>query len=214
MKKLVVISLLAAAVGAGLVLTSVAQNNAPAPAPVRSSVAVVDVMKIMREWKYVSARQSDLENQFKPKFEALKARGEEIKKQAQVLQTMKRGQPDFTQLEDSLLRKQQDVQADANILNKQMDEQNAKITQDAYKYIKQHAAFYAKQIGATCVIQINSAEEFQAFNPRATVSQTTNMEVMGREVIWYDGAINITDQILTRLNSAGQSNASRATSNK
>ena len=201
-------------VGVALALTCGAQNNATAPAQVRSSVAVVDVLKIMREWKYVTARQTDLENQFKPKFDALKARGEDIKKQAQVLQTMKRGQPDFTQLEDSLLRKQQDIQADANILNKQMDEQSAKITQDAYKYIKQHAAFYAKQFGATCVIQINSSEEFQAFNPRATVSQTTNMEVLGREVIWYDGAINITDQILTRLNAGAQSNAARTTTNK
>lgn len=214
MKKIAVTSLLVLVVGVALALTCGAQNNATAPAQVRSSVAVVDVWKIMREWKYVTARQTDLDNQFKPKFDALKARGEDIKKQAQVLQTMKRGQPDFTQLEDSLLRKQQDIQADANILNKQMDEQSAKITQDAYKYIKQHAAYYAKQLGATCVIQINSSEEFQAFNPRATVSQTTNIEVLGREVIWYDGAINITDQILTRLNAGAQSNAARTTTNK
>ncbi|MBR6435720.1 MAG: hypothetical protein IKS45_04375, partial [Thermoguttaceae bacterium] len=82
--------------------------------------------------------------------------------------------------------------------------------QDAYKYIKQHAAFYAKQIGATCVIQVNTASEFQAYNPRVSVSELTVQEVVARQVIWYDAAINVTDQILTRLNAgAQQSNTAR-----
>ena len=210
MKNIVVTSLLVLAVGVALALTGVAQNAAPAPAPVRSSVAVVDVNKIMTEWKYVSARKTDLENQFKPKFEALKARADELQKQAQVLKTMKRGEPEYQQLENQLIRKEQDIKTDNGILSKEFDEQAAKIFQDAYKYIKQHAAFYAKQIGATCVIQVNTANEFQAYNPRVSVSELTVQEVVARQVIWYDAAINVTDQILTRLNSgAQQSNTAR-----
>ncbi|MBQ6617549.1 MAG: OmpH family outer membrane protein [Thermoguttaceae bacterium] len=216
MKKIVVTSLLVLAVGVALALTGVAQNAATAPAPVRSSVAVVDVNKIMSEWKYVSARRTDLENQYKPKFEALKARADELQKQAQVLKTMKRGEPEYQNLENTLIRKEQDIKTDNGLLSKQFDEQAAKIFQDAYKYIKQHAAFYAKQIGATCVIQVNSADEFQSYNPRVSVSELTVQEVVARQVIWYDGAINVTDQILTRLNSAGtqNSNSARTTTNR
>lgn len=215
-KKIVVTSLLVLAVGVALALTGVAQNAATAPAPVRSSVAVVDVNKIMSEWKYVSARRTDLENQYKPKFEALKARADELQKQAQVLKTMKRGEPEYQNLENTLIRKEQDIKTDSGLLSKQFDEQAAKIFQDAYKYIKQHAAFYAKQIGATCVIQVNSADEFQSYNPRVSVSELTVQEVVARQVIWYDGAINVTDQILTRLNSAGtqNSNSARTTTNR
>lgn len=215
-KKIVVTSLLVLAVGVALALTGVAQNAATAPAPVRSSVAVVDVNKIMSEWKYVSARRTDLENQYKPKFEALKARADELQKQAQVLKTMKRGEPEYQNLENTLIRKEQDIKTDNGLLSKQFDEQAAKIFQDAYKYIKQHAAFYAKQIGATCVIQVNSADEFQSYNPRVSVSELTVQEVVARQVIWYDGAINVTDQILTRLNSAGtqNSNSARTTTNR
>ncbi len=215
-KKIVVTSLLVLAVGVALALTGVAQNAATAPAPVRSSVAVVDVNKIMSEWKYVSARRTDLENQYKPKFEALKARADELQKQAQVLKTMKRGEPEYQNLENTLIRKEQDIKTDNGLLSKQFDEQAAKIFQDAYKYIKQHAAFYAKQIGATCVIQVNSADEFQSYNPRVSVSELTVQEVVARQVIWYDGAINVTDQILTRLNSGAQqqSNTARTTTNR
>lgn len=215
-KKIVVTSLLVLAVGVALALTGVAQNAATAPAPVRSSVAVVDVNKIMSEWKYVSARRTDLENQYKPKFEALKARADELQKQAQVLKTMKRGEPEYQNLENTLIRKEQDIKTDNGLLSKQFDEQAAKIFQDAYKYIKQHAAFYAKQIGATCVIQVNSADEFQSYNPRVSVSELTVQEVVARQVIWYDGAINVTDQILARLNSGAQqqSNTARTTTNR
>lgn len=215
MKKIVITSLLVLAVGVALALTGVAQNAATAPAPVRSSVAVVDVNKILTEWKYVSARRIDLENQFKPKFEAIKARAEQLQKDAQVLKTMKRGEPEYVQLENTLIRKEQDLKTDNGLLEKQLDEQNAKILQDAYKFIKQHAAFYAKQIGATCVIQINSADEFQMYNPNVPASTLTAREVFARNVIWYDGAINVTDQILTRLNSgAQQSNSARTTTTR
>ena len=216
MKKIVVTSLLVLAVGVALALTGVAQNATTAPAQVRSSVAVVDVAKIFREWKYVTARGNDLNNQFKPKFEALKARDDELQKQAQVLKTMKQGTPEYEQLETTIIRKGQDIKTDQALLLKQQNEQTAKILQDSYKYIKQHAAFYAKQIGATCVIQVNSADEFQSYNPRVSVSELTVQEVVARQVIWYDGAINVTDQILTRLNSGAQqqSNTARTTTTR
>lgn len=215
MKKIVVTSLLVLAVGMALALTGVAQNNAPAPAPVRSSVAVVDVGKIMSEWKYVAARQEDLKKQFEPKFEPIKARAEQLQKDYQVLKTMKRGTPEYVQMENSIIRKEQDIKTDDAILRKQADEQEAKIYQDAYKYIKQHAAFYAKQIGATCVIQVNTADEFQVYNPRVPAANLTMQEVAARQVVWYDGAINVTDQILTRLNSiAQQSNTARPTTSR
>lgn len=215
MKKIVVTSLLVLAVGVALALTGVAQNAATAPTPVRSSVAVVDVNKVMTEWKYVSARKTELENQFKPKFEAIKARVDELQKQSQVLKTMKRGTAEYEQMENTLIRKEQDIKTDNGLLSKQYDEQAAKIFQDAYKYIKQHAAFYAKQIGATCVIQVNSADEFQAYNPQMAAQELTVREVVARQVIWYDAAINVTDQILTRLNSgAQQSNTARTTTNR
>ncbi len=215
MKKIVVTSLLVLAVGVALALTGIAQNAATAPAPVRSSVAVVDVNKIMNEWKYVSARKTELDNQFKPKLEAIKARAEELQKQAQVLKTMKRGEQEYQQLENQLIRKEQDIKTDNGLLSKQYDEQAAKIFQDAYKYIKQHAAFYAKQIGATCVIQVNTADEFQMYNPQVPAQELTVREVVARQVIWFDGGINVTDQILTRLNSgAQQSNTARTTTNR
>lgn len=214
-KKIVVTSLLVLAVGVALALTGVAQNAPTAPTPVRSSVAVVDVNKVMTEWKYVSARKTELENQFKPKFESIKARVEELQKQSQVLKTMKRGTAEYEQMENTLIRKEQDIKTDNGLLSKQYDEQAAKIFQDAYKYIKQHAAFYAKQIGATCVIQVNSADEFQAYNPQMAAQELTVREVVARQVIWYDSAINVTDQILTRLNSgAQQSNSARTTTTR
>ena len=212
-KKIVVTSLLVLAVGVALALTGVAQNATTAPAQVRSSVAVVDVAKIFREWKYVTARGNDLNNQFKPKFEALKARDDELQKQAQVLKTMKQGTPEYEQLETTIIRKGQDIKTDQALLLKQQNEQTAKILQDSYKYIKQHAAFYAKQIGATCVLQVSTTDEFQIRNAQLSPAENTLQEVGSRQVIWYDGAINITDQILTRLNSgAQQSNTARPTS--
>ncbi|MBR0237158.1 MAG: OmpH family outer membrane protein [Thermoguttaceae bacterium] len=216
MKKIVVTSLLVLAVGVALALTGVAQNAATAPTPVRSSVAVVDVGKIMTEWKYVAARQEDLKKQFEPKFEPIKARAEQLQKDYQVLKTMKRGTPEYVQMENSIIRKEQDIKTDDAILRKQADEQEAKIYQDAYKYIKQHAAFYAKQIGATCVIQVNTADEFQVYNPRVPAANLTLQEVSARQVVWYDGAINVTDQILTRLNAAAttQSNSARPTTSR
>lgn len=215
MKKIVVTSLLVIAVGLALALTGVAQNSAPAPAPVRSSVAVVDVGKIITEWKYIPARQEDLKKQFEPKFEPIKARAEQLQKDYQVLKTMKRGTPEYVQMETALIRKEQDLKTENGLLEKQLDEQNAKILQDAYKYIKQHAAYYAKQIGATCVIQINSADEFQYYDPRVRAANLTMQEVAARQVVWYDGAINVTDQILTRLNAAAtQSNTARTTTSR
>ena len=118
-------------------------------------------------------------------------------------------------MENSLIRKEQDIKTEDAILRKQADEQEAKIYQDAYKYIKQHAAFYAKQIGATCVIQINSADEFQIYDPRVRAANLTMQEVAARQVVWYDNAINVTDQILTRLNAAAtQSNTARTTTSR
>lgn len=215
MKKIVVTSLLVLAVGVALALTGVAQNAATAPAPVRSSVAVVDVGKIIREWKYVSAKKAELDNQFKPKIDAIKARAEQLQKDAQVLKTMKRGEPEYVQMENTLIRKEQDLKTDNGLLEKQYDEQSAKILQDAYKYIKMHSAYYAKQIGATCVIQVNSADEFQMYSSQVPAQELTVREVGSRQVIWYDGGINVTDQVLTRLNSGGQSNnAARTTTTR
>ena len=215
-KKIVVTSLLVLAVGVALALTGVAQNAAPAPTPVRSSVAVVDVNKIMTEWKYVSGRKITLENQYKPKFDAIKARAEQLQKDVQTFKTLKRGTPEYVQKETELIRREQDIKTENGILSKQYDEDAAKIYQEAYKFIKANAAYYAKQIGATCVIQVNSATEFQAYNPQVPAQELTVREVVARQVIWYDGAINVTDQVLTRLNSGAQqqSNTARTTTTR
>ena len=154
--------------------------------------------------------------QSEPKFAPLKARAEQLQKDAQVLKTMKRGTPEYIEMENTLIRKDQDLKTEDAILRKQADEQEAKIYQDAYKYIKQYAAYYAKQMGATCVIQVNTADEFQVYNPRVPAANLTLQEVSARQVVWYDGAINLTDQILTRLNSGAQqqSNTARPTTTR
>lgn len=194
-----------------LALNGTAQNTPAPSASVRSSVAVVDVDKILKDWKYVAKRFSDLELSFQPKIDALKARDQAIEKEAQVLNTMTRGTADYQQTEDGLIRKKQAVNSERQLLAKQLTEQRAKIVQDAYKYIKSHAEYYARQRGASCVVKVTTLPDFQTpLFAQTNPFEATSAEISMRQVLWFDGSIDITDTILTRLNAGSSATTARS----
>ncbi len=208
-KKIVLTGFIVMAIALSIALTGIAQNTAVPQSSVRSSVAVVDLMKIMREWKFVTAKVEEIKTRYQPREAAWKTRAEDFQKQGAALQQMKVGSVEYLSQENELLKKKQDLEVDRGIMMKQQSEEVAKVFQDAYKYVKDHSAYYARQRGISCVIQINSTPEFQTFSPQAGMLQTTEGEISSRQVVWYEGSIDLTEQILTRLNSGVSSNTAK-----
>lgn len=209
MKQTVLCALVVLVIGLGVALTGIAQNSAPS-ANVPSSIGVIDLMKVLNEWSYVTTRVQDLTLRYKPRVDAINAKVQELQKQAQKLNELKPGSTEFQQLQNDLVRQEQGIKLDQGLLQKEHSEEEAKIYQEAYKFVKSHTAYFAQKRGISCVIQTTTAPEFQISDPRMSVAQMTRAELVTRQVIWSEPAIDLTPLVLQQLNSA-RSNNSAAT---
>lgn len=209
MKQTLLCGLIVFAIGLGVAFTGTAQNNVPS-ASVPSSIGVIDLMKILNEWTYVTTRVQDLTLRYKPRIDAINTRVQELQKQAQKLNELKPGSTEFQQLQNELVRQEQGIKLDQGLLQKEHSEEEAKIYQEAYKFIKSHTAYFAQKRGISCVLQTSTTPEFQISDPRMSVAQMTRAELVTRQVIWSDTAIDLTPLVLQQLNSARSNNSASA----
>jgi Skp family chaperone for outer membrane proteins len=178
------------------VYTATAQNPARPVAGAQTAshrVAVVDIGYIFKMHTGFKAKKADLESQMKQASDRLKQEQETLRKMMQDLQNMQPGTEQYKQFEEELARRNADLQIRFQLQDKEFARKEASIYSTVYKEIAEEVDYLAGQSGLDAVLRFNG----DTVDPD---QPTQVMRDVNKLVVWYNKGLDITPQILRRLN--------------
>ena len=183
---------------------SYGQNQGPAtqPSAVSSQVALLDVGYVFKKNAHFQALKENLTNEMKRIDGRLKAKRDAIVERAKALKELRVGTPDYKELESQVARLQADLQVEVQIMKKELMTQEAKIYHEVYIEIYQEVEAIAQTYGFVVVMQFNGTLA-NGESPEEI------MREISRPIVWHNSALDITPEVLKRLNmrSAGTANS-------
>lgn len=187
---LVIVALIAGA----LVLTnSFAQ---PAAAPKATRIAVCDIPELFKNYQ----RARDLSAQLAQQRQALTAEGKKRQDKIAELETerdsYKEGSQQYVTTNNKVKWEQIQAQAWLQYQTVQLDNQALRLTKEMYTEIKNAIAGVARQRGFDMVVQ----REQESLDTQNT--QELRALIFSRRLLFAEESLDITPEILTRLNQA------------
>ena len=184
---------------------SYGQNSGPAtqPSAVSSQVALLDVGYVFKQNDHFLALKENLTLEMQRIDASLKARRDSIIERAKALKELRVGTPDYKELEAEVAKRQADLQVEVQLLKKELMVKEAKIYHEVYTEIYQEVAAIAQDYGFVVVMQFNG-------NRANGESPEEIMREISKPIVWHNSALDITPEVLKRLNMRG---AGTATSN-
>lgn len=163
------------------------------------AAGVVSIRKVFRDCKRTAKYRQD-SNAERQQIEAELVRLDgEIKAQRAALKTLTIGSEGYLAQTREILEKQASLQAQQEFYKQQLSLKEQKLTEEIYTDILKITAEIAKEKGLVWV--------FEKSDPEIPTSSPTELELsMGMHKLLYDGGcIDITDEIISRLDSQQQS---------
>jgi Skp family chaperone for outer membrane proteins len=190
-------SCLLATIVATLVFFNVVSREAAAQQPGVQGmpVAIVDLAYIFKNHARLQAAIADMRRDVDAADKELQGEKETFRKLAMQLDEYRKGTPEFKDLEEQLAKRQNDLQLKVSIQKKNFIEQEAKILFNAYQEIQTHIKYYSEANRIFIVLRFNGDPIDQ------TDPQEVNREI-GRFVMYYNRAIDITPIILEKISAA------------
>jgi Skp family chaperone for outer membrane proteins len=189
-----------AALAAGVLATwwltlPVEAQAPPGPAaqrPVGTSVAVIDISYVFKNFGRFNAQMADIKKDIEAYEGQLRDRQTKIAKDGEKLKEFNAGSPEYKRLEEQIASAQAELQVDMQLKRKQFLEAEARVYYNAYTEIVDQVAQFAERNGIGLVLRF-TGEQIDP-QKRETVLQGVNRAVV------YQRHLNITDLILERLN--------------
>jgi Skp family chaperone for outer membrane proteins len=175
----------ATAQGPGRAVTA-AQTGAP-------RIAVVDIGYIFKMHTGFKAKKADLESQMKQASDRLKQEQETLRKMMQDLQKMQPGTEQYKQFEEELARRNADLQIRFQLQDKEFARKEASIYHTVYLEIEEEVRYLASQSGLDAVLRFNG----DTVDPDQPAQVMRNVNKL---VVWFNEGLDITPEILRRLN--------------
>jgi len=171
-----------------------AQGTGSAAAPRSASgstVAVIDIGHIFRNFDRFKQAMDDLKTDFETTQKHFQNQQNEINNQRELLRDFRPGTADYRRKEEEITRKLADLQAEMALAKKDFREREARIFYDHYDEIVAQVEKQSRRFGLLLVLRYNG-EPIRAEDP-ASVMQGVN-----RAVVWQ-GGIDITNYVLDAL---------------
>lgn len=160
-----------------------------------SAMGVVSIRKIFRDCKKTAQYRQAANVERQQINAALVKLDNEIKAQREGLKTLKVGSENHLAQVKEILQKQASMQAQQEFHKQQLALKEQQITENIYKDILRITGDIAKQKGLDLV--------FEASEPELPATSPTELELsMGTHKLLYGGGcVDITDEVITRLDS-------------
>jgi len=105
----------------------------------------------------------------------------------------KPGSPEYKQLEEIVARRRADLEVQLRLQNKEFAVKESGIYHAVYQEIEQEVGYFAAQSGITAVLRFNG-DPVEGENPNEVLRN------VNKQVIWFAQGLDITPDILERLN--------------
>lgn len=179
------------------VLTASAQQRSYAPAGQASQplagIALLDVSRIFKNHARFQAMMKDMKADVEQAEAAMKKERETINNMIEQLKGLKPGTQDYKQLEQMIATRQADMNVQVQLQRKDFLLREARIYHAIYQELEQEVRFYANNMGITMVLRYNG-EPVDPENPEDVLRN------INKPVVCFTPGMDITDQILERLN--------------
>ena len=191
MKKTLVFAMIMASLVA-IAVAAKLQADSPKSPPPAKGIAVSDVAYVLKSYEGLKSGQKGLADEEKKIRERLNAEQESIKKQVEGLGSLKPGSPDFKKLEEDITKRRADLNVDAALEKKKLQEREARMMYDAMSRMNATIEEFCSQEGIGVVLNYNS-EPMDVNNP-VTIQNKMNSMVL------YQSGKDISDIVLKDMN--------------
>ena len=175
----------------GSVATAQQQQNAAVP------IVVVDLSKVFEQHPTFKPEMERIKAEVKQEEARFQAKGEEMKKKVQKLQTLKPSSAEFTTLETEISFEQGRVQADMALKRKEFLEREAQVYYRTYMQVKQQIKAFAETNRIGLVLRYSS--EKMDPNNRQSVMAGVN-----QPIVYNESGLDITGYIVDALSRGRQ----------
>lgn len=196
MKKFHLLATLVAAGLFGLAIQSPVQAQAPGVQP-HGTVAILDLTYIFKNHARFQAMTDAMRLEVEAAEKQLSVERDALQNYAKSIEQYKRGTPEYKQIEEELIKRQNDLQLKVNMQKKNFLEQEAKIYYTIYQEVLDHVRYYADQNGISLVMRFNG-DPIDRNDPQEVLKE------LNKSVIYYHRSIDITPIILEKLNPTGR----------
>ena len=174
---------------------AIAQQKDGAP-KLSHQVGLIDMQEIFKNYKKLSTLQKAFQEEVKQTETKFKGRLDDMKTWQEKLQSgdFAEGSADYAKLEQKILTAQTGLETDRRVAQRDFMRKEADVYKTVYMEVETAVQKYAKAFKYTLVLRFN----------RQTVDGTDNvqelMQSINRQVVYYRGEDDITDQILKYIN--------------
>lgn len=172
----------------------------------RGPVAVVDISHIFQNFGGFKAQMEKMKQEVQAYESQLKARHEALAKERETLNQYKPGSPNYKQLEQRLADTFAKLQVDTQLKKKEFLENEAKVYYQTYMHVNKAIASYAARNNIGLVLRFSREEMNQ--QDRNSVLAGVN-----RAVVFHQGSLDITTDILSEISRAPARVSRPSTSN-
>ena len=202
-------SQLVAAVSGCLVVVSLAVSptlaqtaRRPAQPVARPTVALLDINHIFKNHTRFKGLMDNMKAEVQRAESQMKAERDAIQKMNEQLKELKAGTAEYKQLEQHVVGRMADLNAQAQLQRKEFLLKESQIYHDVYREIEQVVAYYASTQGIAVVIKING-EPVKEDNPDDV------LRYINQDIVWAAQGLNITQIVLDQMNQRAISSTSR-----
>lgn len=173
-----------------------AAGPAATPAPVGTSVVVIDVAFVFKNHVRFNARMNEIKRDIEQYDAFVREETQKLTKKKEQLVQYNATSVEYKKLEEDMARMQSDLQIKVQLKRKEFLETEAKLYFDTYREIEQTVAVFAQRNRISLVLRFNGDE--MKSDDRASVLQGVNRAVV------YQQGLDITEHVLGLLNPPGQ----------
>jgi len=171
-------------------------NGAPAPAE-PTAVATVDVVQVLQQLDEMAAIQAEVKRQ----QEAAQAYRDQVEQEVNALrpdlERFKPGSENWEASKAKIDRKLVELQVEIELRGRQAVEYQTRSRAAVYRKLCDASAAIAKAGGYDMVVFAEPLPDFQGVNPQQLLGV-----IQQRKVLWSDPALDISPQVILRMNNA------------
>jgi Skp family chaperone for outer membrane proteins len=155
-------------------------------------VAILDLTYIFKNHARFQAMTEAMRGEVEAAEKQLGVERDAMQNLAKSIEQYKRGTPEYKQIEEELIKRQNDLQLKVNLQKKTFLETEAKIYYTIYQEVNDRVRYFADTNGISLVLRFNG-DPIDRNDPQEVLKE------LNKSVIYYNRAIDITPIILEQL---------------
>lgn len=175
-------------------------QQASSPRSNGGGVAIVDVSLIFKNHARFKATMDAMKKEVEQYEEQLRSRHQALSKERDRLNQYRPGSNEYETLERSLADKAAKLQVDTQLKKKEFLQRESKVYYTVYQEVSGAVKAFADQAGIDLVLRYNG----ETINPE---DRTSVLQGVNKALVYHRGDLDITREILDRLNRQQQRQA-------